>query len=172
MGYNSPIYIFVGLFLFVFNRSDLYDQFNGDPYSHAYPFARIMEEGLAASLTQVGIRTLTQHQREQAEKFGVNIFPMNDWKLQNLPKFRNPLYLSLDLDALDPAYAPGVSHHEPGGFSTRDILSIIQRTEASIIGADLVEFNPDRDINGMTAIVCAKFLREIASRMLLNKPGL
>jgi arginase family enzyme len=97
---------------------------------------------------------------------------MNDWKLQNLPKFRNPLYLSLDLDALDPAYAPGVSHHEPGGFSTRDILSIIQRTEASIIGADLVEFNPDRDINGMTAIVCAKFLREIASRMLLNKPGL
>ncbi len=149
-------------------HSDLYDNYNGDPHSHACPFARIMEERLAANLIQVGIRTLTQHQREQAEKYGVKIFPINDWNLSMLPVFVNPLYISLDLDALDPSCAPGVSHHEPGGFSTREVISIIQMIKAPIIGADLVEYNPVRDINGITAMVCAKLLKEIASMMLVN----
>lgn len=152
-------------------HSDLYDSFNGDPHSHACPFARIMEEGLASGLTQVGIRTLTEHQREQAKKFGVQIIPMKDWQLSRLPRFKKPLYISLDLDALDPSCAPGVSHHEPGGFSTREVISIIQRITAPILGADLVEYNPDRDINETTAMVCAKFLKEIASMMLVNGNG-
>ena len=152
-------------------HSDLYDSFNGDRYSHACPFARIMEEGLASGLTQVGIRTLTEHQREQAKKFGVQIFPIKDWQLSSLPNFKKPLYISLDLDALDPSCAPGVSHHEPGGFSTRDVISIIQQIKAPILGADIVEYNPDRDINGTTAMVCAKFLKEIASMMLANSNG-
>ena len=55
---------------------DLYDELEGDRLSHACPFARIMEAGLARRLVQVGVRTLNPHQRQQAERFGVKIFEM------------------------------------------------------------------------------------------------
>ena len=147
-------------------HADLYDSFEGDPYSHACPFARIIEDGLASRLVQVGIRTLSTHQREQAERFGVEILEMRDYKPELLPRFKGPLYLSLDIDALDPAFAPGVSHYEPGGFSTRQVIEIIQHIKAPIVGADIVEYNPLRDQNGITAVICSKFLKEIGSVML------
>ncbi len=145
---------------------DLYDSFEGDPYSHACPFARIMEDGLASKLTQIGIRTLNTHQREQADKFGVSMIEMKDLDLNALPSFEEPLYLSLDLDALDPAYAPGVSHQEPGGLSTRQVLEILNKINVPIVGADIVEYNTQRDIHGLTAMTASKFLKEIASKML------
>lgn len=148
---------------------DLYDDFEGNPYSHASPFARIMEKDLAKRLVQVGIRTLNGHQREQVKRFGVECFEMKDVDLSSIGRdFDGPVYISCDMDALDPAFAPGVSHHEPGGLSVRDILSIIQRLPNRIVGADIVEFNPDRDINDMTAMVAAKLLKEIVGKMLLN----
>lgn len=150
-------------------HADLYDNFEGDRYSHACPFARIMEEKLASRLVQVGIRTLSHHQKEQAAKFGVEIIAMKDLDLTRLPKFENPLYLSLDIDALDPAFAPGVSHHEPGGLTTRQLLHIIQQIEAPLFAADIVEYNPSRDSNTMTAMVCAKLLKEITAKMI-NRP--
>ena len=148
---------------------DLYDQFEGNRYSHASPFARIMEEGLINKLVQVGIRTMTPHQQEQADRFNIMVIDM-----KSLPngfsqlKFNGPVYVSLDLDALDPAYAPGVSHHEPGGLSTRDVITVIQHIKAPIVGADIVEYNPERDINGMTAMVAAKLMKELADKMLLS----
>ena len=69
----------------------------------------------------------------------------------------------IDLDALDPAYAPGVSHHEPGGLSVREILRVLARVPTPIVGADIVEYNPDRDVNGVTATVAAKLLKEAAA---------
>jgi arginase len=144
---------------------DLYDAFEGDRYSHASTFARIMEAGLAARLVQVGIRTLNTHQRAQVERFGVEVIEYRGG-LPELPiPFEGPVYLSLDLDVLDPAFAPGVSHHEPGGMTTREVLTLIQRTEAPLVGADIVELNPKRDLNGVTAMVAAKLLKEIAARM-------
>ena len=104
---------------------DLYDELDGNRHAHACPFARIMEEGLVERLIQIGIRTLNQHQREQAERFGVEIIEMKDWSADKLPVVDGPLYLTLDLDGLDPACAPGVSHHEPGGFSAREVIRII-----------------------------------------------
>ena len=80
--------------------------------------------------------------------------------------FQGPVYVSLDMDVLDPAFAPGVSHHEPGGMSTRDVLNIIQCLRAPIVGADIVELNPRRDPLGITAMVGAKLLKEIVARML------
>ena len=62
----------------------------------------------------------------------------------------------------------GVSHFEPGGMSTRDALSVIQNFEGHLIGADIVEVNPERDSSGMTAMVGAKVLKEIAGRLLEN----
>ncbi|MFM8319462.1 MAG: agmatinase family protein [Chloroflexota bacterium] len=145
---------------------DLYDTFDGNPYSHASPFARIMEAGLVKRLVQAGIRTLTPPLRRQAQRFGVEVIEMRDWHPGCLPPLDGPLYLSLDLDALDPAFAPGVSHHEPGGFSTRDVLSIIQGLPGPLVGADIVELNPTRDPLGMTAALAAKLCKEISARML------
>jgi agmatinase len=142
---------------------DLYDDFGGDRLSHASPFARIMEEGLAARLVQVGIRTLTRHCHDQAERFGVEIVQMREFAPERVPIPQAPLYVSIDLDALDPACAPGVSHHEPGGLQTRDLLAVIHRIDSRIVGGDIVEYNPVRDINGMTAVVAAKLLKELAA---------
>ena len=164
---NGPIQI-----LHIDAHADLYEEFEGDKYSHACPFARIMENKLASRLAQVGVRTLSTHQRELAKKLNVEIIEMRDFDTTDLPEFSNPIYISLDIDALDPAFAPGVSHHEPGGLSTRQVIDIIQKIKAPIIGADIVEYNPTRDINDMTAMVCAKLLKEISSAILKNKKRL
>jgi arginase len=145
---------------------DLYDEFEGDRFSHACQFARIMEDKLATRLVQVGIRTMTAHQREQAKRFNVDVIDMKIWELGRRPKPGRPTYISLDLDGLDPAFAPGVSHTEPGGLTVRDVLSVIQSVPGPIIGADIVELNPSRDVNDLTAFVAAKFVKEIASRMI------
>ncbi|MEO7634460.1 MAG: arginase family protein, partial [Sphingomicrobium sp.] len=142
---------------------DLYQDFGGDPLSHASPFARIMEGGFAKRLVQVGIRTMNQHCREQVETYGVEVVEMRDFSPDHVPIPEAPLYISIDLDALDPAFAPGVSHHEPGGLSTRDILAVLSRVRGGIIGADVVEYNPSRDINAMTATVAAKLVKELAA---------
>lgn len=145
---------------------DLYDELDGNRLSHACPFARIMEEGLVARLVQVGIRTLNPHQHRQAERFGVEIHEMKDWGGDLSLELDGPLYLSLDLDVLDPAFAPGVSHHEPGGLSVREVIGLIQGLPGPLVGADLVEYNPVRDVHGVTGMVAAKLLKEIVARML------
>lgn len=147
---------------------DLYDEVQGNRYSHGSPFARIMEEGLVDRLVQVGIRTMTGHQRKQADKFGVEVVEMRHWRDDLGFKFDSPVYISFDLDVLDPAFAPGVSHHEPGGFSTRQVLQIIQTLKGQITGADIVEFNPRRDPLGITAMGCAKILKEIAAKIMTS----
>jgi agmatinase len=145
---------------------DLYDEFAGSRASHACPFARILEEGLARRLVQVGVRTLTAHQRAQARRFGVEVIEMRHFRRGGLPRLAGPVYLSLDLDALDPAFAPGVSHPEPGGLATREVLEIIQTLDGPLVGVDLVELNPRLDPQGLTARVAAKCVKEIAGRML------
>ena len=145
---------------------DLYDSYEGNRFSHACPFARIMETGRVKRLVQVGIRGMNDEQRRQVDKFGVTCIEMKDYRSKNPITLEGPLYLSVDMDVLDPAYAPGVSHHEPGGMSTRKVLRLIQSIGCPIVGADIVEVNPDRDVNGMTAAVAAKLVKEIAGMMI------
>jgi agmatinase len=147
-------------------HADLYNNFENNPFSHASPFARLMEKGILNSLTQVGIRTFNTHQKEQAQKFNVTVVEMKDFNLNFIKTLQGPLYISLDLDVLDPAFAPGISHHEPGGMTTRELISIIQSIKATIVGADIVELNPKRDINNMTAMVAYKLFKELASKMI------
>lgn len=144
---------------------DLYDEFEGSRFSHACPFARVMEERLATRLVQVGIRTANGHQRAQAARFGAEVIEMRAWAAGARPRLAGPVYLSVDLDGLDPAFAPGVSHREPGGLSVRDLLSIIQALPDPIAGADIVEFNPRQDPVGLTAMVAAKIVKEIVGRI-------
>jgi arginase len=150
---------------------DLYDTFGGDRASHACPFARIMEAKLADRLVQVGIRAMNTHQRTQVERFEVDVIDMRAWTAGMRPVVAGPVYVSIDVDGLDPAFAPGVSHREPGGLTVRDVVGVIQTLEGPLIGADVVEFNPSRDANGLTAHACAKLVREVASRMIETEGG-
>ncbi len=147
---------------------DLYDNFEDNPHSHASPFARIMEQGLAKRLIQIGIRTINDHQQDQIERFGVEVIEARHF---HIDKFRalnikGPVYISMDMDALDPAFAPGVSHHEPGGLTTRNVIDVLQSIEMEVIGGDIVEYNPRKDIHDMTAYVAAKILKEMAAAMI------
>ena len=147
---------------------DLYDEFQGDRWSHACPMARILEEGLIERLVQVGIRSMTPEQQTLADRYDVDVVDMRSWQTGALTKYdwTAPLYISLDLDGLDPAFAPGVSHPEPGGLSTRQTLEILQELPGPIVGADLVELNPMLDPQGLTAVVAGKLVKELAARLL------
>ncbi|XP_077245112.1 arginase 1, mitochondrial isoform X1 [Tasmannia lanceolata] len=182
---------------------DIYHAFEGNKYSHASSFARIMEGGYARRLLQkislsylypmilelgessyliltisdtptcvkVGIRSITSEGREQGKRFGVEQYEMRTFSrdrqvLENLKLGDGVkgVYISLDVDCLDPAFAPGVSHIEPGGLSFRDVLNILHNLQADVVGADVVEFNPQRDtVDGMTAMVAAKLVRELTA---------
>jgi arginase len=148
---------------------DLYDEFEGSRVSHACPFARIMEEQLAKRLVQIGIRTLNRHQREQAEKFGVEMVQMRELPAYDLIAIHGPVYISFDMDVLDPAFAPGISHREPGGMTVREAIAHLHAIEGTIVGADIVEYNPEQDVAGMTAVVAAKILKEILGKMIAGR---
>lgn len=145
---------------------DLYDELEGNRHSHACPFARIMEEGAAKRLIQVGIRTMNGHQREQAKRFGVEVIEMRSLPALDRMKVDGPIYISFDMDALDPACAPGISHREPGGMTVREAIAHLHAITGKIAGADIVEFNPAQDSTQITAMVAAKLLKEILGKMI------
>ena len=148
---------------------DLYDVLDGSRTSHGCPFARIMEEGLATRLVQIGIRTMNPHQQAQADRFGVEVVPMRagfEAMRAAVASVSGPLYLSVDLDALDAAFAPGISHSEPGGLSMRELLTLIQTIpRGSLVASDVVELNPVNDLRDLTARVAATCVKEIVGRM-------
>jgi arginase len=145
---------------------DLYDEFEGNRLSHACPFARIMEAGLAKRLVQIGIRTMTGHQREQAKRFGVEVVEMRALPAYQKLRATGPLYISFDMDVLDPAFAAGISHRDPGGMSVREAIAHVHAIEGGIVGADIVEYNPVQDVGGITATVAAKIVKEILGKMV------
>tara|TARA_A100000164_G_C21484485_1_gene575009 strand:+ start:154 stop:546 length:393 start_codon:yes stop_codon:yes gene_type:complete len=127
-----------------------------------------MESGKIRRLIQVGIRTLNIHQREQAERFGLEIHEMRDLSRVDKINFEGPVFCSVDLDAFDHAFTPGVSHFEPGGMSTRFLLDSLRTFKGNLVGADIVKLNPRRDFHGLTAMVGAKVLKELISRIFLT----
>jgi arginase len=147
-------------------HADIYHAYQDNPRSHASPFARIMEEKLCDRLIQVGLRTINDHHRDQFKRFGVEVIEMRHWREDLRFEFATPVYVSLDIDGLDPGYAPGVSHREPGGLSTRQVINLIHSIGQPIVAADIVEYNPRCDLSNMTAVVTAKLLKEIAGTML------
>ena len=148
---------------------DIYHAYQGNPRSHTSPFARIMEERLADRLIQVGLRTVNDHHREQFKRFGIETIEASRCGHRIPLDISTPIYLSMDIDALDPAFAPGVSHREPGGLSTRQVIDLIHSIDQPIVAADIVEFNPRCDISNVTAIVAAKLLKEIGGMMVTTR---
>ncbi|RWG76877.1 agmatinase [Mesorhizobium sp.] len=145
---------------------NIYHSYGDNLRSHTSPFARIMEERLADRLIQIGLRTVNDHHREQFKRFGVEVVEMQHFKEGLRLDLETPVYISMDIDALDPAFAPGISHREPGGLTTRQVIGLIQGIDQRIVAADVVEYNPRQDLSNITALVAAKLTKEIAGMML------
>lgn len=145
---------------------DLYLDYAGNRASHACTIARALEMHHVASVTQLGIRTLNATQmplreryREQIHLFHARDLPGALPKLPHIPASA-PVYLTVDLDGFDPAFAPGVSHPVPGGLAPRQVLNFIQQANWQLVGMDVVEVNPDLDVNDRTAILAARVVHE------------
>ena len=151
---------------------DIYHEYQANPRSHTSQFARIMEEQLTDRLIQVGLRTINDHHREQFRRFGVEVIEPARWGAKLHLDLTTPVYISMDMDALDPAYAPGVPSREPGGLSPRQVIDLIHTIDQPIVGADIVEYNPRCDISNLTAIVAAKLLKEIGGMMVKTNQSL
>jgi arginase family enzyme len=145
---------------------DLYPEYEGNRYSHASPMARILEDGCVERLVQVGIRSISPQQSEVVRRYGVETHAAYDVARMPGLRFGRPLYISIDIDGLDPAFAPGVSHPEPGGLTVRQVLDIVAETRGDVVGGDVVELNPRCDMNGLTAVVAAKLAKEMLARLL------
>ncbi|MEA2070094.1 MAG: formimidoylglutamase [Asgard group archaeon] len=143
--------------------------------SSGTPFRRVLDNGLVDgdNFVEIGIRNFANAKkyREYAEEQGVTIFTVDDIKQQGFSKIlqktikiitkRTDLtYLSVDMDALDINYAPGVSAPTPNGLSPREISEIIDTITAKtpIAGMDIVELNPVYDTADTTAINAASFV--------------
>jgi agmatinase len=150
---------------------DLYPEFDGDRWSHACVGARILEMEHVASLTQIGVRTLNQPQLEVARRHAgrLTILEARDLSIRPSDLSHIPdgaaVYLTVDLDAFDPAYAPGVSHPVPGGVSPRQALALIQEAPWRLVGMDAVEVNPSLDEGDRTAVLAARLLHEAMGRV-------
>jgi agmatinase len=145
---------------------DLYPEFEGNRHSHACTAARLLEMSHVASITQLGIRTLNPTQAKQVERYRdrLHVYFARDLPGELPPLSHIPpnasVYLTVDLDGFDPAFAPGVSHPVPGGLSSRQVLDFIQKAQWKMAGMDVVEVNPDLDVNEQTAILAARVLHE------------
>jgi arginase len=121
-------------------------------------------------LVQVGIRCRTAHLRAQVARFGVEVYEASRWREATgvITGLDGPLYISLDLDVLEPMLAPGISHPEPGGLSVRDVLDVLGAVRAPVVGADVVEYNPRNDVRDLTARVAATFVKELVGTMIVG----
>ncbi len=156
-----------GLELLVLDaHPDLYPDYEGDPFSHACVSHRIAHlQGMAGSrITQVGVRASNPGQRRQAEALGVET--IGPWDLAGWHYDRpGPVYLSVDIDVLDPAHAPGCGNPVPGGLTSRQLLDLIQHLDCEIVAMDIVEVNPLLDVHGSTALAAVRVVTEALGQM-------
>jgi len=148
---------------------DLFLEFKGERFSHACTALRILEQGFIGSCYQIGIRESTTEQERTAAERGVHTFTVDQVEKAIGLSVRNPAYLSIDIDVLDPAEAPGVSDHIPGGLPLDQLLMIIRSLRASIVGFDLVEINPRMDPSRRTIEVALQILREMMAATAANR---
>lgn len=109
---------------------DLYDDFGGNPRSHASPFARICEAGHAARLVQVGIHALNRRAPRKPIASASKVIPMAGFAPEAVPVLSGPLYISIDLDGLR-SVGGAIAHPEPGGLTVRELLAVLHRRCAS-----------------------------------------
>jgi len=144
-------------------HADLRSEYLGEPYSHASVMYHAYTE-LGVELFQFGIRSGTREEqtfaKEHTHYYPFHVFAPLKEAMTLL--VNRPVYLSLDIDVVDPAFAPGTGTPEPGGISSVELLDALALLrDLPMVGMDLVEVTPVYDSAGITAMLAAKVIREI-----------
>lgn len=163
---------------------DTWDTYFGAAYTHGTPFRRASEEGLldSAAITHVGTRgPLYAHtDLDEDARMGFGIVSSTDVMRQGIDEVTarlreriggRALYLSIDIDVLDPAHAPGTGTPEAGGMTSREMLAILRSlTDMRIVGADVVEVCPPYDHADITAVAASHVAYDLVSLLALHPP--
>lgn len=158
---------------------DFREKYDNQSYNHACVIRRISEHIPIENIVLIGVRSADREEFQEMKK--QNLFYIDSFEIKNkgikqvLSKTKEYLrdkqiYLTLDIDVLDPAYAPGTSTPEPFGLTTFDILEIIDFFSPSLVGFDIVEVCPNYD-NGETALLAAKLIRQTIEQNWFKKHG-
>ncbi|MFF2158983.1 agmatinase [Paenibacillus chitinolyticus] len=147
-------------------HADLREQYEGEPLSHSTPIRKAAELIGGKNVYQFGIRSGMREEFEYARK-NLNLYPFEVLEplKKVLPELAGrPVYLTIDIDVLDPSAAPGTGTAEAGGITSKELLAAVHAIAGSklnIVGADVVEVAPVYDPSEQTQIVAAKLIREI-----------
>ncbi len=146
-------------------HADLRTVYDFEKFSHACVMNLIGNDIGFENIYQFGIRSGEEEELKFAEK--TNFFPLHKYDTAQILEILDELninkkvYLTIDIDVLDPAFAPGVGTPEPGGITAIDMFKILNSLKKfDIVGFDVVEVNPMVDISGITAMLAAKIIRE------------
>lgn len=147
-------------------HADLREQYEGEPLSHSTPLRKAAELIGGKNIYQFGIRSGSREEFQYARE-NINFYPFD--VLEPLKKVLpslagRPVYLTIDIDVLDPSAAPGTGTAEAGGITSKELLAAVHAiagSEVNVIGADVVEVAPIYDPTEQTQIVAAKLIREI-----------
>jgi agmatinase len=164
---------------------DTWDTYFGARYTHGTPFRRAFEEGLldTSALSHVGTRGPLYGKSDLADDAGMGfgIVTSMDFMNKGVAEIADglrrrigdrPLYLSIDIDVLDPAHAPGTGTPEAGGLTSRELLALLRGLAGTqVVGADVVEVSPAYDHAEMTAVAASHVAYELVSLMALGDKG-
>jgi len=159
---------------------DLRPEYLGYRWSHACTTRRLTEIIGSNNVLVVGARAASKKEIEDARKLGIKYITSLDLmrksvrevtnKVKDLTNHCTEIYFSIDMDVIDPAYAPGVATPEPEGITPTQLLDILWRlTDERTIGADIVEVNPLVDTSDTTSFLAAKILIELISFIQAKK---
>ena len=156
---------------------DFRQQYKNDTYNHACVIRRIAEHLPIENIMVLGIRSAEKEEYDQAQQQGLffrDAFMISKYGIDKIIKESKmqlngkSIYLTIDIDIIDPGYAPGTSTPEPFGLTPYEVLKIIDAFAPQMIGCDLVEVCPPYD-HGQTAVLAAKLIRTCISEIWRNK---
>jgi len=148
-------------------HTDLREHYEGEPLSHSTPIRKIAEHIGPENVYSFGIRSGMKEEFDWAKEVGLHIskFEVLEPLKEMLPKLAGrPVYVTIDIDVLDPAHAPGTGTVDAGGITSKELLASIHeiaRSEVNVVGADLVEVAPIYDHSEQTANTASKLIREM-----------
>lgn len=156
------------------SHMDTLDTVWGEKWNHATPFRRLIEEGILdpERMVSIGIKgpLNTAEDLDYAQQQGIELVTYDRWKREGFTPVQflldkigsDPVYLSYDIDCVDPVFAPGTGTPCVGGFTSAEALDLVRQLRGiNLIGADVVEVLPDRDVAGNTALLAAHIAFEI-----------
>ena len=156
---------------------DFREEYNNQKYNHACTIKRISDYIKIENIGVLGVRSAEKEEWDEAKKqglffktsFEIKKIGINNILNETKKYFKNKkMYLTLDIDVVDPSYSPGTGTPEPFGITSFDLLEIIDIFSSQIVGFDVVEVNPDFD-NGESAILAAKIIRNLIGNIFLKK---